>query len=109
MLGIEVTSAGDPSATVRIPMSILGSRPICLWDSRAFSPLNLGLRKIASTSLSKDNFTWEYWLFFLLEDTKKIIVDRNELQALKSSDLLTTLQVSIDFDVEKLSSSSLNE
>lgn len=85
-LGIEVTSHGPPPATMQIPVSIWGSSLIGLWDHHAFSPLNLGLRKIASTLLSKDDFTWEYWLFYL-EDAKKIIVDCNELQALKSSDL----------------------
>lgn len=64
-LGIEMTSDGEPPATMQIPMSILGSSLICLWDSHAFSPLNLGLRKIASTLLSKDDFSWQYWLFFL--------------------------------------------
>lgn len=47
------------------PMSALGNSLTNWWDSQAFSPVNLGLRKIASTFLSKDDFTWEYWLFFL--------------------------------------------
>lgn len=106
-LGIEVTSHGPPPATMLIPVSILGSSLIGLWDRHALSPLNLGLGKTASTLLSKDDFSWEYWLFYL-EDVKKIIVDCNELLALKSWPF-TTLQISVDFDIGKLSSSSLNE
>lgn len=68
-LGIVVTSHGKRTSYYSdtwTPMSTWGSSPTHLGNSPAFSPVNLGLRKIpSSTFFSKGDFTWESWLFFL--------------------------------------------
>lgn len=88
-------------------MSLLGCSPTFLWDSRAFLPLNIELRKIASILLSKNDLG-TLAILPVWKHIEMIIVDYHEVQALKPH-LLTTLQVNIDSDVEKVSSSSLFE